>query len=113
MRSRAPWTRITIPTWPYLFLETLSRRPQDRAFACLEALMMNPVVADHNVQREYAALLTVFSARAATVSPVGVDGYALESDPELTRHQTRIDQLLHMVYIAVEQRRSVRQNPPT
>jgi hypothetical protein len=115
--ARAPWTRITVPTWPYLFLETMHRRPKDRAFACLEAMAMNPVLADHRVQREYNALLTVFAVREsadmnAPAPAAGVDGYPLDRDPALYAQQVRIDQLLRMASVARDQMRAVEKVPP-
>jgi hypothetical protein len=94
--ARAPWTEAPEYRWIHTYLWALGSRSQDRAFACLEALMMNPVTAVAYVQRQYEGLLAVFGAREIPNSSVGVDGFPLNSDPALVPQQTRIDQLLRM-----------------
>jgi len=94
--ARAPWAQKPAHAWMHNYLFAIDRRPQDRAFACLEALMMNPVTALPDVRRRYEALLAVFGTTALAESTVGVDGYPLDSDASLSPHQKRIDQLLRM-----------------
>ncbi|HLK69980.1 MAG TPA: hypothetical protein VKU19_41410 [Bryobacteraceae bacterium] len=101
--AKAPWKRIQVPNWMATYLPMLDRRPKDRAFACLEALMMNPVTADRLVRIRYEALLTAFGAREIRVGPVGADGYPLDRDPNLEAEHKRIDQLLQMAVAAVAQ----------
>jgi hypothetical protein len=98
--ARIPWTRKPEHRWNYQFLQLLRSRPQNRAFACLEALMMNPVTASDDVRRQYDALLAVFGTEATSESPVGVDGFPLDSDPLLAAQHRRIDQLLGMAVAA-------------
>jgi len=75
----------------------LERRPLDRRFACLEALMMNPVAAkDRHVQLQYEGLATTMGVRELPTARLGADGFPLETDPALAPHQMRIDQLLQM-----------------
>jgi len=98
--ARTPWTQKPEHRWMYKYLEVLRSRPHNRAFACLEALMMNPLTAIPDVRRQYEALLAVFGAEATAESPVGVDGFPLDSDPRLTAQHRRIDQLLRMAAAA-------------
>lgn len=58
------WGRRDEVRWLGTYLWVLEQQSQDRAFACLEALMMNPVTAAEEVRRKYQALLTVFNAEA-------------------------------------------------
>ncbi|MGO9229319.1 MAG: hypothetical protein ACLQKA_08945 [Bryobacteraceae bacterium] len=94
--ARAPWKQEPDYHWIDAYLWALGCRSDDRAFACLEALMMNPVMATDEVRRRYEGLLAAFGAGAISDSPVGVDGFPLDSDPSLLPQQTRIDQLLRM-----------------
>ncbi len=94
--ARAPWIQKPEHAWMYAYLLTIDGCSQDRAFACLEALMMNPVTALPDVRRRYEALLAVFGTAVVADSSVGVDGFPLDSDPELLPHQKRIDQLFHL-----------------
>jgi len=94
--ARSPWTQRPAHGILKTFLWALSRRSPDRAFACLEAMMMNPAAAVDDVRRQYEALLTVFGASAVAQSPRGVDGYPLATEPALLPQQTRLDQYLHM-----------------
>ena len=80
-----PWSRKPEHYWTHKYLEVLRGRPQNRAFACLEALMMNPVTASEGARRQYEGLLAVFGAQTAAESPVGVDGFPLDSDPAAHR----------------------------
>ena len=105
--ARTPWTQKPEHRWMYKYLDVLRSRPQNRAFACLEALMMNPVTAIGDVRRQYDALLAVFGAEATEESPVGVDGFPLDSDPRLTAQHRRIDQLLRMAAAAAASGRYV------
>jgi hypothetical protein len=98
--ARTPWTRKPEHCWMYRYLEVLRNRPQNRAFACLEALMMNPVTATEAVRRQYEGLLAVFGTERAADTPVGVDGFPLDSDPLLTSQHRRLDQLLRMASAA-------------
>ncbi|HEY1336032.1 MAG TPA: hypothetical protein VGF59_00915, partial [Bryobacteraceae bacterium] len=99
--ARVNWKRIRIPYWIHQYLEITSRRPQDRAFACLEAMAMNPVTSDRFVRRQYDAVAATMAAREAPAGPVGVDGYRLDRDLPIQRHQERIDQLLRIGVEAV------------
>jgi len=101
--ARTNWKRIRAPYWPAEYLRTMERRPPDRAFACLEAMLMNPVTGDQFVRRRYDALATTFAAREQVSAPIGADGYVLESDWELRQQQARIDQLLQMGASAADQ----------
>jgi hypothetical protein len=92
----APWGENPEPLWMRTCLWALGRRAQDKAFACLEALMMNPNTAVPIVRKQYEALLAAFGAGAIPSDAVGVDGFPLDSDPALVRHHTRVDQLLRM-----------------
>ncbi len=95
--ARAPWVREEDVLWIPTYLWALERRSDDdRAFACLEALVMNPVTATDEVRRKYGALLDVFGAGALPTSDIGVDGFPLDRDPALQAQQTRIDQLLRL-----------------
>jgi len=92
----ARWSRKEDAGWLATYLEVIGSRPDDRAFACLEALAMNPVTATDRVRREYEALVNVFGARSAPAAKIGIDGFLLDRDPALEAQQTRIDQLLRM-----------------
>ena len=105
--ARTPWTQAPEHCWMYKYLELLRSRPQNRAFACLEALMMNPATAMEDVRRQYEALLAVFGAEATVESPVGVDGFPLDSDPLLAAQHRRVDQLLSMAAAAAASGRYV------
>jgi hypothetical protein len=99
--ARVDWKRIRIPYWIHQYLQITSRRPQDRAFACLEAMTMNPVTSDRFVRRQYDALATTMAAREVLPGPVGVDGYPLDRDLPMQHHPERIDQLLRLGVDAV------------
>jgi hypothetical protein len=94
--ARAPWAKNSDVRWIGTFLWAVGRRSQDHAFACLEALMMNPATATDAVQKAYDALMTVFSAAALPPNMIGVDGYPLDAEPRQHQQQIRIDQLLIM-----------------
>ena len=98
----APWTERA-PNWLIPYLWVLRRRPQDRAFACLEALTMNPATNTPDVRRQYEALLAVFGAASLPASPVGVDGFPLDRDPALQLQHARLDQLLRLAASAAAQ----------
>jgi len=94
--ASARWTRQQDVDWMHAYLRVIGRRPDDRAFACLEALAMNPVMATGEVRRQYEALLSVFGARSQPAGRTGIDGFPLDQDPALAAQQTRIDQFLRM-----------------
>jgi len=94
--ARAPWAPDQNTTWLWHFLNILEHRSDDRAFAMLEALAMNPATNTWEVRRKYQALLSVFGTATRPAESIGVDGYPLGSDPELQPQQARIDQLLRM-----------------
>ncbi len=98
--ARARWTEKPEHAWFYTYLQLVGQRPPDRAFACLEALMMNEATALPEVRRQYEALLAVFGAGAMEESPVGMDGFPLDSEPALAKQHRRIDQLLGMAVAA-------------
>ncbi|MGD0049646.1 MAG: hypothetical protein ABSE42_21850 [Bryobacteraceae bacterium] len=95
----APWRRTEDAGWLETYLWILSRRSKDRAFACLEALSMNPVTATEDVRREYEAALAVFVGEARGI---GIDGYRWETEPALEAHQRRIEKMLQLSAAAVE-----------
>ena len=94
--ARAPWAPGQDSLWLWHFLHILEHRTDDRAFAMLEALAMNPATDSREVRRKYSALLTVFGAGALPTSIIGIDRYPLDRDPSLQEQQTRIDHLLRM-----------------
>ena len=94
--ARIPWRPNADIRWIPSLLWAVGRRSEDRAFACLEALMMNPVTAIEVVRNAYDALMTVFGASAIQPSATGIDGYPLDSDPQEHQRQIRIDQLLSL-----------------
>lgn len=94
--ARAPWRRKQDAGWLETYLWVLSRhtarqRSPDRAFACLEALSMNPVTASEPVLEQYQSALATLLAEGGTQ---GVDGFPLHSDPSLESQHRRIDQVL-------------------
>jgi hypothetical protein len=101
--ARAPWREVPEAGWIVTYVRALDRRSQDRAFACLEALMMSPATAFEAIRRKYEAHLAAFGATAIADSPVGVDGYPLDRDPDLSAQHTRIDELLRMASAAAAQ----------
>jgi hypothetical protein len=105
--ARTPWMRKPEHWWMHRYLEVLRSRPQNRAFACLEALMMNPGTASEEVRRQYEGLLAAFGAQTTAESPVGVDGFPLDSAPLLAAQHRRIDQLLSMAAAAASRGRYV------
>jgi hypothetical protein len=92
----APWTRQTDLGWINIYLSALTQCSEDRAFACLEALMMNPATATDAVRIKYDALLVVFGAGALPASALGVDGFPLDHEPGLRPQQVRMNQLLRV-----------------
>jgi hypothetical protein len=106
--SRAPWEEIDVPIWTHRFVELLLRRPRDRAFACLEALMMKKATARREVQLQYDALLTAFAERERRPAAIGIDGFPLDRDSALAKQHQRIDQLLRMTATGVEQYRETK-----
>ena len=98
--ARARWGADDNFEWVQDYLAALSARPKERAFACLEALMMNPVTAAFSdIAQLYDSYLS-FSALEAEVeeTPVretnGVDGFPLRQEPSIAREQARIDHFL-------------------
>ncbi len=72
--ARANWTAEDQCEWLAGYLHVMAARPEHRAFACLEALMMNPVTAEiGDVRRAYHGLLNLMAAgaRPARRSPDG------------------------------------------
>jgi hypothetical protein len=104
--ARARWTHSPGPSWVPAYLWAVGRRPDDRAFACLEALVMNPATATDHAQRQYHALLAVFGASSLPTAGTGVDGFPLDREPAFRAQQTRIDQLLRMASRAASPRKS-------
>jgi hypothetical protein len=100
--ARAPWGPHSDVRWIGTFLWAVGRRSQDHAFACLEALVMNPATATDPVRKAYDALMTVFGAAALPPNTIGVDGYPLDAEPRHHQQQIRIDQLLIMAADAAE-----------
>jgi hypothetical protein len=94
----APWRRPEHAGWIGAALWILSSRPKDRAFACLEALDMNPATATEDVRREYDVALASFAGEARGI---GIDGYRWNTEPELEPHQRRLEQLLLLSAAAV------------
>jgi hypothetical protein len=94
----APWRRPEHAGWIGTALWILSSRPKDRAFACLEALVMNSATATEDVRREYDIALASFAGEARAV---GIDGYRWNTEPELEAHQRRLEQLLLLCAAAV------------
>jgi hypothetical protein len=94
----APWRREQDARWVETFLWVLGGRPKDRAFACLEALAMNPATATDDVKKEYDAALRAFVAEARGI---GIDGYRWDTEPELATHQRRIEEMLQVTAVAV------------
>lgn len=90
------WAQTPEHRWLFQYLRALRGRPQNRRFACLEALMMNPATAVPLVRREYDAVLAVFGAEGAEESPVGADGFVIDGDAGLAAQQRQIDQWLRM-----------------
>lgn len=90
-------------TWPYTlcwlptYLMAVSGRPPERAFACVEALMMNPATkSSADVERLYQSLLaTAASASVPRLETAeGVDRFRIEpSHPRASEHLA-IDQFL-------------------
>lgn len=97
--ARAPWPREQDAGWLKTYLWVLGRRTNDRAFACLEALAMNPATATDEVRFGYQSALQAFEAESRGT---GVDGYPLNRDPALEPQQRRIEQLLRLCAAAVE-----------
>jgi hypothetical protein len=95
----APWRRAEDAAWLETYLWILSGRSKDRAFACLEALSMNPVTATADVRREYEAALGAFVGEARGI---GIDGYRWDTEPALEVHQRRIERMLQLSAAAVE-----------
>jgi hypothetical protein len=91
--ARAPWRRVQDVAWLPTYLWVLGRRPGDRAFACLEALAVNPVTSTAEVNSEYQSALQGFEREARGT---GVDGYPLARDPGREPHHQRIDKILRL-----------------
>lgn len=96
--ASAPWRRREDAGWLETCLWLLGGRSRDRAFACLEALAMNPATATEDVKQEYDAVLKAFANEARGI---GVDGYRWNIEPALEAHQRRIEELLQTTAIAV------------
>lgn len=76
--ARAKWWSVCDCDWVAAYLPVISRRPQHRAFACLEALMMNPVTASiGDVSRTYHATLNLSLLEVSSVEPP--DGYSVRT----------------------------------
>jgi hypothetical protein len=95
----APWRRAEDAGWLETYLWILSGRSKDRAFACLEALSMNPMTATADVRRGYEAALASFVGEARGI---GIDGYRWDTERALEAHQRRIEQMLQMCAVAVQ-----------
>jgi len=95
----APWRRAEDVGWLETYLWILGRQSKDRAFACLEALSMNPVTATEDVRVEYEAALAAFVGEARGT---GIDGYRWDTEPALEAHQRRIEQMLQLSAAAVQ-----------
>ncbi len=78
----AKWWSISDCDWVAAYLPVVGNRPPHRAFACLEALMMNPVTASiGDVSRTYHATLNLSLLEVSDAQPP--DGYPVRTPEHL------------------------------
>lgn len=98
--AQARWRDRVVPAggvgWWRDYLLTLLTRPPDRAFACLEQLMMDRDAAhDPRIQEMYHSQLTSIVKRdVQAVEEKGVDGYPFSAEPAARCWDQAIDEIL-------------------
>ncbi len=95
------WDSIMSTSWLSGYLMVLPTRPANRAFACVEALMMNPATKDFaDVERLYHSLLNASSKAAApqTEAVTGVDGFRVEPAHAYAAEHALIDHFLRATH---------------